>query len=43
MPEFTSHGFRYVEITGNGFELTKELAEKVILSVEGLVITNTRK
>ena len=43
VPEFTSHGFRYVEITGDGFGLTKELAEKVMLSVEGLVITNTRE
>lgn len=37
----TSHGFRYVEITGNGYTLTKEDAESLILNVEGLVITNT--
>ncbi len=38
LPLFTSHGFRYVEITGNGFVLAKEDIE--ILSLEGLVINN---
>ncbi|MBR3643146.1 MAG: family 78 glycoside hydrolase catalytic domain [Parasporobacterium sp.] len=37
IPSFTAHGFRYVEITGNG-----ELLENndCILSLEGVVITN---
>ncbi len=41
IPSFTEHGFRYVEITGNGYELTADMARDMIISVEGLVITNT--
>lgn len=41
VPSFTSHGFRYMEITGNGYQLEKGDIE--IISVEGLVITNTLK
>ena len=39
VPSYTSHGFRYVEIYGNGYELTENDIE--IISIEGLVITNT--
>lgn len=38
VPAFTSHGFRYVEITGNGLELTDD---DIILSIEGLAVCNT--
>lgn len=41
VPSFTSHGFRYVEITGNGFTLTADEAKRLVVSVEGLVVTNT--
>ncbi len=37
LPSFTSHGFRYVEITGNGFVL--ENAE-IVKSIEALVLCN---
>ena len=37
IPEFTFHGFRYVEVSGNGYEL--ENADG-ILRVEGLVLSN---
>lgn len=37
IPSFTSHGFRYVEITGNGFCLDNN---DFILSIEGLVLCN---
>jgi alpha-L-rhamnosidase len=40
-PSFTSHGFRYIEISGNGCILTHEKLRKMIISVEGIVITNT--
>lgn len=40
-PSFTSHGFRYVEITGNGCNLTRADIESLVISIEGLVITNT--
>ncbi|MGN0164365.1 MAG: family 78 glycoside hydrolase catalytic domain [Candidatus Ornithomonoglobus sp.] len=40
-PSFTSHGFRYVEITGNGYDLTEDGIENLVVSIEGLVITNT--
>lgn len=43
MPTFTSHGFRYVEISGEGCALGSEDIENMIISVEGLVITNTRE
>lgn len=43
VPSFTAHGFRYVEISGNGFDLTQDVASELIESVEGLVITNTRE
>lgn len=36
-PSFTSHGFRYVEITGNGFKLD---SITVVVKIEGLVINN---
>ena len=42
-PEFTSHGFRYLEITGHGRELTAEEFKALQISAEGLVITNTRE
>lgn len=38
IPSFTAHGFRYAEITGNGYTLKDS---DIILSVEGLVINNT--
>lgn len=38
IPTFTSHGFRYVEITGNGYSLQDK---NIILDVTGLVLTNT--
>ena len=37
IPSYTSHGFRYVEITGNGFELENS---DMIISLEGLVLCN---
>ncbi len=37
VPSFTAHGFRYVEITGNGFMLD---SDNIILDIEGLVINN---
>lgn len=39
VPSFTSHGFRFMEITGDGYQLEK--GDIKITSVEGLVITNT--
>jgi alpha-L-rhamnosidase len=36
-PSYTSHGFRYVEITGNGFTLENS---DLIVSIEGLVLCN---
>lgn len=38
VPSFTSHGFRYAEITGNGCLLEDN---SCILSLEGLVLCNT--
>lgn len=38
VPSFTSHGFRYVEITGNGCLLEDS---DCIISLEGLVLCNT--
>lgn len=35
-PSFVSHGFRYVEITGNGCTISRDM----IMDVEGLVIAN---
>lgn len=43
LPSLTSHGFRYVEISGCGEELTRSEFERLNLRVEGLVITNTTK
>ncbi len=43
IPSFTSHGFRYIEITGNGYALTREKHDLMIKSIEGLVITNVRE
>lgn len=41
VPTGTSHGFRYVEISGNGFLMTREMLEAFVVSIEGLVLTNT--
>lgn len=38
MPEHTAHGFRYVEITGNGFDISESGIE--IERVDGIVISN---
>ncbi len=38
---FASHGFRYVEISGNGFELTRERLDRLCVRPEAVVITNT--
>lgn len=35
-PSFTSHGFRYVEISGCGCEISEDM----VVSVEGIVISN---
>ena len=40
LPAFTFHGFRYMEISGNGYELTKKELQEMVLSIEGLVLTN---
>jgi len=40
IPSFTSHGFRYVEITGNGYDLADN---SIVVSVEGLVLTNIKE
>lgn len=37
IPTFTSHGFRYVEITGNGYELN---SSSLVVDITALVITN---
>lgn len=37
IPMFTSHGFRYAEVSGNGLELPDS---SIIKSIEGLVINN---
>ncbi|MCX7715276.1 MAG: family 78 glycoside hydrolase catalytic domain, partial [Clostridia bacterium] len=37
IPSYTSHGFRYVEITGNGFVLENP---DIIVNIEGLVLCN---
>lgn len=36
IPTFASHGFRYVEISGNGCNISKDM----IISVDGLAISN---
>ncbi len=41
IPTGTCHGFRYMEISGNGFELSREELDKLLISAEGLVLTNT--
>lgn len=41
LPTGTSHGFRYIELSGNGFELKKEDLDQMLIALEGLVITNT--
>lgn len=38
IPSFTAHGFRYLEISGNGISLK---TNECIVSAEGLVLTNT--
>ncbi|MBQ8301610.1 MAG: family 78 glycoside hydrolase catalytic domain, partial [Clostridia bacterium] len=38
VPSFVSHGFRYVEITGNGCEVSRDM----IVEVKGLVIANVK-
>ncbi|MDO5398976.1 MAG: family 78 glycoside hydrolase catalytic domain [bacterium] len=40
-PRFTSHGFRYVEISGNGEVLSHTDIDNMVLEIEGLVLTNT--
>lgn len=40
VPTFTSHGFRYVEITGNGYELE---SPSIVVNITALVITNVRE
>lgn len=40
LPAFTFHGFRYMEITGSGYELTREELDRMVLDIEGLVLTN---
>ena len=40
-PRFTSHGFRYIEITGNGETLTRKDIDSMVLDIEGIVLTNT--
>ena len=41
VPSFTSHGFRYIEISGESDVLTKAEFERMEITAEGLVITNT--
>lgn len=41
VPTGSCHGFRYMEISGNGFELSKEELDRILISAEGLVLTNT--
>ncbi|MBQ9599431.1 MAG: family 78 glycoside hydrolase catalytic domain [Clostridia bacterium] len=41
MPSFTSHGFRYIEISGENEPLTKKDFERMNITAEGLVLTNT--
>lgn len=41
VPTFAQHGFRYIEITGENIELTRDDIDKMVLSVEGLVLANT--
>ncbi len=38
---FASHGFRYVEISGNGVEMTRDQLDKIKVQLEAVVITNT--
>lgn len=40
-PRFTAHGFRYVEISGNGEVLSWADIDNMVLDIEGLVLTNT--
>lgn len=40
IPSFTAHGFRYVEITGNGFVMEDN---RLIVSIEGLALSNVHK
>ena len=40
IPSLTSHGFRYVEITGNGFDLD---SSDIVVSIEGLVLCNVEE
>lgn len=41
LPSFTCHGFRYIEISGNGWRMSRECLEDLVVSLEGLVLTNT--
>lgn len=41
VPSGACHGFRYVEISGNGCEIEESELKELVLGVEGLVITNT--
>lgn len=40
LPSFTFHGFRYMEISGNGCELTAEQLQAMVVRAEALVLTN---
>ncbi|MCI8496818.1 MAG: family 78 glycoside hydrolase catalytic domain, partial [Clostridiales bacterium] len=40
IPSLTSHGFRYVEITGDGFDLD---SNDIVVSIEGLVLCNVEE
>ena len=41
VPSGACHGFRYVEISGNGYGLSEHELKELVVEVEGLVITNT--
>ncbi|MCH5184918.1 MAG: family 78 glycoside hydrolase catalytic domain [Oscillospiraceae bacterium] len=41
IPSLTSHGFRYAEISGNGFTLSRDDFDKMNITCDGLVITDT--
>lgn len=41
IPSFTSHGFRYIEISGEGEPLAKADFDRMEITAEGMVITNT--
>lgn len=43
IPTLTSHGYRYVEISGNGYTLTRSELDEMILEIAGYVIANTKE